>query len=161
MTSGAISLGKSMAELMDELGRNPGRLCLVEGAGSGRDLVRLIAQGFGDEPTSVGRVVTHDAATEAPGDVTSNFADAQFLVDLDVLFWPAMKVNPLQLLRSLSRSKPLISHWPGEITGRRATYSELGRRDYFDSTIGDAVVVRPRSVGFPDETPYTIERIPA
>lgn len=150
-----------MADLLDELGRAPGRLCLVEGAGSARDLVSLIAQEFGGEPTSVGRVVTNDASAGPPGDVRSDLADAQFLVDLDVLFWPAMKVNPLQLLRSLSRSKPLISHWPGEIDGRRATYSELGRRDYFDSTIEDAVVIRPRSVRFPDETPYTIERIPA
>lgn len=151
----------SVIQLIDELARSPGRLCLVPGFASGRALLAQIAREVGHEPISLGRVITEEASVSKRIDLRSLLRDARFLVDLDVLFWPAMKVNPLQLLLSLSRSKPLISHWPGEIVGRRATYSEPGRRDYFDSTIGDAVVVRPRSVGFPDETPYTIERIPA
>lgn len=81
------------------------------------------------------------------------------LVDLDVLFWPDVLVDPLRLLRTLARYTPLVALWPGEISGGRATYSEPGRRDHYDQPVpAEAIVLRARSTTFPDELPYEVER---
>lgn len=152
----------SLANLREELARAPGRLCLVVGEQvASRQLLRSLAEQEGVEALSIGRLLT---ASESPSrfvDLQALIADASFLIDLDILFWPEARSNALQLLRALSRKAPRFAQWPGALAGRRLIYSEPGRRDFFDAAIDDAVILRPRAVRFPDEVPYEVERIPA
>jgi hypothetical protein len=54
----------------------------------------------------------------------------------------------------------LVAIWPGAILGDRATYSEPGRRDYYNQRLPrEAVVLRAYGSTFTDETPYNVERI--
>ncbi len=92
--------------------------------------------------------------------ITQISLDINEVKDLDILFWPEFAMNPIGLLRSLSRVKPRIAVWPGVLEGHRALYSQPGRRDRFESILSDSVILAPRQVHFPDEVPYTTERIP-
>ena len=161
--SGPGEVTQSLVDsLREELTRAPGRLCLVVGEPApSRQLVETFAKGDGVEALSIGRLVTVSENQNPFEDLQGLVGDAGFLVDLDILFWPEARSNALQLLRSLSRTAPRIAQWPGNLIGKRLTYSEPGRRDFFDATIDDAVIVRPIVVRFPDEIPYQVERIPA
>lgn len=78
---------------------------------------------------------------------------------LEVLFWPAVPVDPLLLLGMLARRHPLIAAWPGVVEGRRARFSEPGRPDYYDQPLPpSAIVLRAVATSFPDELPYEVER---
>lgn len=126
-----------------------------------RQLLSGLAEKEGAEALSVGRLLT---ASEGPGEfdnLEELIGDASFLIDLDILFWPDVQSNPLQLLRALSRRAPRFAQWPGALVGKRLTYSERGRKDFFDAAIEDAVIMRPKVVRFPDEVPFEVERIPA
>ena len=112
-------------------------------------------------PMSVGRALTSGDAFPSVNESIKLLGDAVLLTDLDILFWPEFALNPISLLRSLSRVKPRIAVWPGVLEGHRALYSQPGRRDRFESILSDAVILAPRQVHFPDEVPYTAERIPA
>jgi hypothetical protein len=145
--------------LWDELERHPGRMALVCGAEAERT-ADLIASALGVPAVQVGRELTRDPAPPRPEAAGAVLQDATVLVDCEVLFDPELGVDPLQLLRTLARRAPRIAIWPGRIEGGRAVYSEPGRRDFFDRPIADAIVLRPRATTFPDEVPYTLERIP-
>ncbi len=142
-----------------ELADRPGRLALLCGAGADR-AAEMLGAATGWSPLRVGRVLT---ATDAPPDpeaVRTVLSDANLLLDCEILFDPELGTDPLQLLRVLARRSPRVAVWPGRIEGGRATYSRPGRRDHYERPLSDAVVLRPRPSGFPDEVPYTLERIP-
>src|SRR5262249_54080264 len=139
----------------------PGRLALVPSEKSSRDVMRLTAAATDNELISVGRVLTESAAPPSPTEVGTRLRHARFLVDLDILAGPELSLSPVQLLRFLARSDPLVALWRGSIIGGRVRYSELGRRDYVDESVRAVVILRPRPTTFPDEVPYSVERIPA
>lgn len=146
--------------LIAELAAAPGRLCLIVGdPKEAEELLGLLGADLGLVGASVGSLV---AAFEEPPDADEceellNRYD--LLVDLDVLMWPDLGTNPAALLRRLARRRPRIAFWPGDIRGQAAIYSEPGRPDHHDFALTDAVVLHPRKRAFPDELPYTVERI--
>lgn len=142
--------------LYAELARSRGRIALVVGRNAD-DVVSSWAGFVDQEVVSVGRRVTEDRKTLL--DVSGALATAGFLTDLDVLFWPTLKVDPLGLLGLLARSQPRIAVWPGAISSRRATYSAPGRLDHYDGPIRDALVLRAHHADFPDQIPFDVERI--
>lgn len=85
--------------------------------------------------------------------------DRTILLDLDVLFWPALKVDPVALLRLYSKRYPIVAVWPGDISEGVARYSMPGRADHFFARLEDALILRARSTAYPDEVPYEIERV--
>jgi hypothetical protein len=157
----AASWSVELASLIAELTVHPGRLALLRNTTDTDSTVKLMAAALGQEPLSVGRTLTLDNDPPAPQRVPDLLADATLLVDLDVLFWEALGVDPVALLTLLARKRPRVALWPGQIVGDRAVYSEPGRRDYFSQLLVDAIVLTPRRVVYPDETPYAIERIQA
>jgi hypothetical protein len=120
-----------------------------------------LANAAGDQVMSVGEVLTEPSTPPSPADIRAMLGSARFLVDLDILAWPDLGVNPVQLVRLLARSQPRVALWPGTVRDRRVRYSEPGRPDYIDEAVSDVIVLRPRPVSFPDEVPYMVERIPA
>jgi hypothetical protein len=47
------------------------------------------------------------------------------------------------------------------VAANRAVYSALGRIDHYDKTLADVLVLHTQGVSFPDQVPFTIQRIPA
>ena len=160
-TGGVVSWSASLASLITELTAHPGRLALLRQTTDTDSTVKLMAAALGQEPLSVGRALTLDNDPPAPEHIPGLLADATLLVDLNILFWDALVVDPIALLTILARKRPRVAVWPGQITGDRAVHSEPGRRDYFAQQLVDAIVLKPRRVVYPDETPYTMERIQA
>ncbi|HXF74374.1 MAG TPA: BREX-3 system P-loop-containing protein BrxF [Actinomycetota bacterium] len=147
------------AALRDELAGRPGRLALVCGEDAERTAER-IAEALGVSPTRVGGLLTAEEAPPAPSVVAELLSTATVLMDCEILFDRGVGVDPLQLLRALARRAPRIAVWPGRIASGRTTYSEPGRRDHYERELADTLVIRPRHTAFPDEVPYTVERIP-
>ena len=149
----------ALVSLIAELGARPGRVALLRQTPDTDSTVKLMAEALGQQPLSVGRVLTVDDGPPSSERIPELLADATLLVGLDVLFWDALGVDPIALLTILARKRPRVAVWPGEIVDDRAVYSEPGRRDYFSQRLVDAIVLTPRHVVYPDETPYAIERI--
>jgi hypothetical protein len=146
-------------ELLRELATSPGRLALVVDGSSGSTMASF-GQLLNLRPLSVGRKVTADDPPQNADAVVSLMSSAKLLVDLDVLFWqPWLRLDPIAVLRTIARRGPIVTQWPGAVSGRTLTYSMPGRRDYYRTTLEDAVVLRPRDRLYPDEVPYTVERI--
>jgi hypothetical protein len=145
-------------ELIRELGSAPGRLCLITGDAA-EGAAEKLAGALGIRPCQVGRLLTDSATVPSVRTIESLLAKETIFVALDVLFWPGLVLDPLALLRDLSRSRPRIAVWPGVIQGRRAQYSEPGRVDAYDRVLEDALLLRARQVRFPDDVPYTVERV--
>lgn len=147
--------------LIEELSKSPGRIALIESGPWVDACVAKLGDALGLLPMSVGEALTQGETVPSASDVPALLGDAILLTDLDILFWPEFAMNPIGLLRSLSRVKPRIAVWPGVLEGHRALYSQPGRRDRFESILSDALILAPQHVHFPDEVPYTAERIPA
>lgn len=147
--------------LIEELSRSPGRLALVVNGPEANACLGKLGEALDIGLTSVGKLLTPSETAPVPGDVPRLIGDAVLLTDLDILFWPDLNIDPIALLRALSRANPRIALWPGVIDGRRAAYSQPGRGDWFEAGLSDATILIPQKVHFPDEVPYALERIPA
>lgn len=156
---GAPRRRDSPEALRNELARHPGRLALVCGSGA-EQTAEVLAVALGGLPMHVGQELTRGEPPEDPKRVEAGLASSMVYLDCEILFDPELRIDPLQLFRALARRAPRFAVWPGRIEGRRAIYSEPGRRDHYDGHLTDALVLRPRVTVFPDEVPYTIERIP-
>jgi hypothetical protein len=108
---------------------------------------------------SVGKLLTESDTPPDSSSVVTMLGNAELLDDTDILFAPELNLDPLILLRELARRSPRIMAWPGQVSGRRATYSAPGRRDYYAREISDAIILRPVPYRFPDEAPYSVKRI--
>lgn len=150
----------SLDELVRELKGARGRPALVDGAAphAARTLAWLAER---MEPISIGGTF---AALEQPPSSSDLFAvvgaQPTLLLDIEVLFTPALKIDVLPSLRRTAQRVPLFVAWPGQIGVTRLSYSLPGRADYFDEAARDLVVLRPAPIVFPDEIPYRLERFP-
>ena len=71
------------------------------------------------------------SARQRPGQVRSAINQAIhhtrpepiLCTDLDLLFEPTLKLDPLRLLRDWSRQTPLVAMWPGQYDGRTLSYA--------------------------------------
>ncbi|MHB8290761.1 MAG: hypothetical protein ACYDEY_16370 [Acidimicrobiales bacterium] len=119
------------------------------------------AEGLGASVHRAGAGLLSPSPPTHPDQVVDRLAAAgPVIADLNLLFWkPWLALDPLGVLRAVSRRRPgTLFDWPGAISGDRATYSTPGRRDFFEATLTDAVVLRPQPTNFPDDLPYRIER---
>lgn len=147
--------------LLHELEAARGRVALIPAAAfaDADDLVERLRMDLGVGVVRLGHALVERPQPPSVADVETACGDATVITDLDVLLWPVMTVVPLQLLTVRARRRPTIAVWPGHIAGGRATYSAPGRPDHHDIPLREAVVLRLRTTRFPDEVPFTIERI--
>ena len=153
-----MSIEDEIDKLTKELGEHPGRIGLVAGGENGEELITRVAACADEPPMSVGACVVEECPI-TDDSIQRRLSDSSILMDIEILFEPRLQVDPIQLLRSLSRRRFRIALWPGRISAGIATYSELGRDDWYESRLENVIVLRPRITRFPDEVPYTIERI--
>jgi hypothetical protein len=53
--------------------------------------------------------------------------------NIDILFAPGLRLNPLQALKSASRSKCVIVAWPGSHSGSKLSHARPGHPEWFDA----------------------------
>jgi hypothetical protein len=147
--------------LLHELEATPGRVALIAATSPvhADALADRLRADLGLGVVRLGLVLADRPQPPSVDDVMSACGDATVLTDLDVVLWSDMNIAPVQLLAARARHRPTIAVWPGSIAGGRATYSAAGRPDHHDIPLRDAVVLRPLGTRFPDEVPFTIERI--
>lgn len=145
-------------DLVRELGGHPGRLALICGPQDARQTAALISEAANIPLVRVGQQWT---AEDGVRDPTAVLSGTGCLLDLDILFWPELRIDPINALHALARRSVVLAVWPGTIERRWARYSVPGRRDYFEAELNDTIVLRPRPQRFPDQVPYEVERIPA
>ena len=66
------------------------------------------------------------------------------LYDIELLFEPALQLDPLRALRAASRSRILLALWPGVFEGGNLTYAEPGHpeyKQYRPTDLGDVLVI--------------------
>ena len=145
--------------IAEELESHPGRLALLVGEPTQLEtLIQLFNSVLGWNVCDVGmhytsgdRVPTDAALREPP--------PGRILRDIEILFWPSLRVDPLKWARLMTKDVPRLVVWPGTVHDGRVSFSEPGRRDHFTAQLTDAIVMRPRSVRFLDEVPFEVERV--
>ncbi len=147
--------------LLEELRAARGRVALISPAApvEADNLVGRLTADLRLDVVRLGTALADRSQPPSPADVESACGDATVITDIDLLLSPEVHVSPLQLLSALARRRPTIAVWPGDISGGRATYSAPSRPDHHDIAMRDVIVLRPRATRFPDEMPFTIERI--
>lgn len=148
-------------DLLAELTVGRGRYALLTTSNQDQSdaLIELLVTDLGLQVARIGSVLAESEHPPTPEQVGAACADAVILADLDLLFWPALHLDPLAFLADRSRRLPTIAVWPGTISGGRASYSQPGRPDYYDGRLGDCLLLAPRARRYPDEVPFVIERI--
>ena len=64
-------------------------------------------------------------------ELTSDPVDAPSLLDnLELLFYPALRIEPLSLLQQISRNRTLIVTWRGEVRNGALAYAQPGHPEY-------------------------------
>ena len=153
---------EAFGDLARELRADRGRPALIDASShaSGHLIDRISP--LVDEVVSLGqRIGVIDRTPTAAELVSGISAASTLLLDIDVLFTPALRIEVMSQLRRTSQRTALIVAWPGQIAGGRLSYSLPGRADHLDEPARDLVVLRPLDTEFPDEVPYTVERYPA
>ena len=146
--------------LKAELEARPGRLALLGNQSHTEEAAKRLAEAWGTTPMFVGLALTASETAPSAEFVAKKLSDGAVFVDLEILFWDDLQIDPLPLLRQLARSGPRAFLWPGEIDGTSASFSHPGRPDHYEAQLSDTIVLRARAPRFPDEPPYDIERIP-
>ena len=66
--------------------------------------------------------------------------DPLLLDNLELLFEPGLRINPLDLIKRLAHSKRVVAVWPGELRGERLIYADMSHPEHYDYS-RDGVVV--------------------
>jgi len=56
--------------------------------------------------------------------------EKMWLANLNLLFDPSLNIDPIILLKWLSKSRTVVAIWPGKIYGTSLVYAEPGFEDY-------------------------------
>ena len=142
-----------LERLVAEVGDLQSKLILLAGNGGKTQLLRSLGERLQSLPVNVGvklgqRLAATPAsdrgfsANELLRDITvSARSNAPLLLDnLEVLFEPSLKINPLDLIKRLAHARSVVAVWPGELRDDRLVYARLGHPEYRDYT-RDGIVV--------------------
>jgi hypothetical protein len=142
-----------LEHLTGEIGDLQSKLILLVGNGGKTRLLRALAQRLSTAPFNVGVRLGHRLAAtpvsergfstnELLREITNSaHGDAPLLLDnLEVLFEPSLKINPLDIIKRLAHSRRVVAVWPGEMRDDRLVYASMGHPEYRDCP-RDGVVV--------------------
>ena len=142
-----------LERLVAEVGDLQSKLILLAGNGGKTKLLRSLGERLQSLPVNVGvKLGQRLAATpvfergfsanELLRDITvSARSNAPLLLDnLEVLFEPSLKINPLDLIKRLAHARSVVAVWPSELQDDRLVYARLGHPEYRDYT-RDGIVV--------------------
>lgn len=149
----------SQPSLAAELSAAPGRFGLIEdGQGVEQVLVECEHE-LGASRCSVGAMLASLPVPPSSQVIETLLRPHQILVDIEILFASQLAVDPVALLRSLSRAaRPRVAVWPGPLAAGRAAFSEAQREDHYDVQVDNVLVLRPIPRTFPDEPCFEVDR---
>ncbi len=75
--------------------------------------------------------------------VNAQAADAVLLDNIELLFDPTLKQNPLLLLQNISRNKVVVAAWNGTFERNQLTYATSNHPEYQRYPARDLVIVTP------------------
>ncbi len=81
--------------------------------------------------------------------ITSVEGDRVALDNIEILFDPTLKQDPLRLLQLVSRNRTVVASWNGDAAGRTLTYAAAGHPEHRRYTDVDTIVVRADRKGDP------------
>jgi hypothetical protein len=138
-----------------------GRLAVVVGRrDQGLEVISRLAGLATAKIVSVSEVALHDPPARNEEGVLARIGGERFLIDLECLCWqPHWRLDPLKLCRLVARPNGLVALWPGDLAGRTMMFSSPGRSDAISVLANDLLVLHPLATRFPDEPPFSIERI--
>ncbi len=129
------------------------RLLIVVSNGEVED-GRYLAEGLGIRRITVGEKLGEELL-EIPArrkplkvvglleDLLDDAGDSGVLLDrIEILFEESLKVEPLTLLRSVSRRRLVVVMWSGEIEAGNLVYGVPGHREYRSYPARDVALVR-------------------
>ena len=142
-----------LERLVGEIGDLQSKLILLVGTGGKTRLLHALAQRLNVAPFNLGVKLGHRlaatpvsergfSANELLREITDGARDdAPLMLDnLEVLFEPSLKINPLDLIKRLAHSRRVVAVWPGEMRDDRLVYASMGHPEYRDYS-RDGVVV--------------------
>jgi hypothetical protein len=137
-----------LGQLMEDLRGLHSKLILLVGvphAGK-TSLLRAFGERVNASPLNVGAELGQRLAAVPQrqrhlqvGTILHELADGHALGDLllidniELLFDPALQLDPLALLKRHARTRRVVAVWPGELSDGRLTYADVGhpeQRDY-------------------------------
>jgi hypothetical protein len=145
----------TLERLIGEIGDLNSKLILLVGPSrSGKtQLLRQLCDKLSVEPINIGLELGRRLAATpnnrrgfSAGQLLREIADkehndAPLLLDnLELLFEPSLQINPLDLVRRLAHSQPVVAVWPGELRGDRLIYADMSHPEHRDYS-RDGVVV--------------------
>jgi hypothetical protein len=144
---------EKLERLVREIGDLQSKLILLVGNGGKTRLLRALAERIKTAPFNVGAKLGHLLAAtpvlergfsmnELLRDITDSArGEAPLLLDnIEVLFEPSLKINPLDLIKRLAHSRRVVAVWPGEMRDDHLVYANMGHPEHRDYT-RDGVVV--------------------
>lgn len=80
------------------------------------------------------------------GIVSERASQPVLLDNTEILFNPALQLDPLRLLQQLARNRSVVASWSGNFAGDRLTYSVPGHTEFRPYEDPDALIVSVGSV---------------
>jgi hypothetical protein len=143
----------ALERLIGEINDLQSKLILLVGSSGKTRLLRALARRLNAEPLDVGVTLGRRLAVTPVSDRSFSTnellreiadgvgGDAPLLLDnIEVLFEPSLKVNPLNVIKLLAHSRRVVAVWPGEIRNDRLIYAGMGHPEHRDYS-RDGVVV--------------------
>jgi hypothetical protein len=144
-------------DVIAELIASPGRFGLI--AGESPEVIEECERLLQVGRCRVGALVADRPCPPSDTEIEGLLRPHPLLVEVEVLFAPQLRLDPLALLRQLARHRPpRVAAWPGPLRGGRAFFSEPSRPDWYDRPVDDVLILRPKERTFPDEPCFEIER---
>jgi hypothetical protein len=139
----------------------PNNVSFIYGDRSERlGLIEQISDATGQVSASVTEAALCPIPATSVDDVAKRLKGRSLLFDLEAICWsPWLRLDLLRFLRLHARNHGVISAWPGHRVGRALTFSQPGRPDYVNFDARGLALLHPTKTRFPDELPFTLERI--
>jgi hypothetical protein len=148
-----------LERLVGEIGDLQSKLILLVGNGGKTRLLRALGERLDAAPFNVGVKLGHRLAAtpvsergfstnELLREITDSArGDAPLLLDnLEVLFEPSLKINPLDFIKRLAHLRRVVAVWPGEMRDDRLVYANMGHPEHRDYP-RDGIVVLETAQG--------------
>lgn len=136
-------------------------LSLIVGTrGEGLQLLEELGHVLGLLPCSLSEAGLRPTPVRDTNDLLARLGDSTLLYDVEALCWqPWLRADVFRFLRMLARHNGVVVLWPGDVHGSTASFSAPGRHDHVSFDARGCNVLRPVASHFPDEVPFTLERI--
>jgi predicted ATP-binding protein involved in virulence len=72
--------------------------------------------------------------------VNKNTSEVILIDNIEIVFNPELKRDPLQLFRHISRNKTIIVSWPGRYEKQKLSYAEPYHPEYFEEKVTDLTI---------------------